>query len=92
MSSLKNTPWIATETSCDSDFWIVTDSKCYFISDYIDEPTARAIADLPKTLERLERLEKAALAYVKFQEAAIGLDDIKTHKTLINNLKKALEE
>ena len=88
MSSLKNTPWIATETSWDSNFWIVTDSKCYFISDYIDKTTAKAIAALPETLERLERLEEAAQVVLdKLDRNPVTAEC----STQLNNLKKALE-
>lgn len=56
MSNLENTPWILHRVS-DTRTYNVLDSKEYFISEYLDEPTAKAIAALPETLAELEALK-----------------------------------
>ena len=89
---LKNTPW-KYEAHADGTCEIYATDKrretgLRWIGAAIDEPTAFAIAALPDTLNRLERLEEAAQAVLDNWESGDGTTRV---ADLMNNLKKALE-
>lgn len=71
---LKNTPWILHRVS-DTKTYNVLDSKEYFIAEYLDEPTAKAIASLPETLAELE----AAKDRIKRLEGVIDHQQYRWH-------------
>ena len=60
MTDLKNTPWHTVLIHWDRNLHKVVDAEGFTIVEETDEPTAKAIAALPDTLQRLEKLEKAA--------------------------------
>lgn len=93
-SELKNTPFNVEFIDNNPDTgeggqWAVSDNEGTFIAFTDDEPTAKAIAALPDTLARLERLEGAAQAILNNWESGDGTIRV---SELMNNLKKALEE
>ena len=63
MTDLKNTPWHTVLVHWDRNLYKVVDSEGFTIVEEIDEPTAKAIANLPETLKeiRLSKRDKVLL-------------------------------
>ena len=86
-SELKNVPWEAKKFSEErTDWWYVINANGDIIVDKTDEYTAKAIAELPDTLKRLEELEELEVEYELNKE---GLARVCAEN---QELKKRLEE
>lgn len=93
-SDLNNTPWTAKKRKDYPLGWEVKDSVGWSMATMIDEPTAKAIAALPETLKRLERLEEAARRAIKASSGSIYFNDradyLKNHYDVVNCLYEVL--
>lgn len=93
-SDLKNTPWTAKKIKDYPLGWEVKDCVGWTMSTMIDEPTAKAIADLPDTLKELQAVKAELERKRRKEECLVRSRDlwIRAFNKQKNDLKQAQAE